>query len=122
MAYGCFQFGVELELQLPACATATTMPAKRPLRTSPQLTAQLLSNLGSLTHQAKPGIEPASSWMLVGFIPTEPQWEVFVVVVFHNNVSHGQAQSKRTQRGAMEVEGDTRKVCVCSRPAAKKLE
>ena len=32
-------------------------------------------NAGSLTHWARPGIEPVSSWILVEFITTEPQWE-----------------------------------------------
>ena len=30
------------------------------------------SNTGSLTHWARPGIEPSSSWILVGFNTTEP--------------------------------------------------
>ena len=34
------------------------------------------SNAGSLTHWAKPGIEPASSWTLVRFLTTDPQWEL----------------------------------------------
>ena len=34
-------------------------------------------NAGSLTHLARPGIELASSWILVGYITTEPQWELF---------------------------------------------
>ena len=29
-------------------------------------------NAGSLTHRARPGIEPATSWLLVGFISTVP--------------------------------------------------
>ena len=33
------------------------------------------SNAGSLTHWARLGIEPPSSWMLVGFIYAEPRWE-----------------------------------------------
>ena len=33
------------------------------------------SNAGSLTHWARPGIKPASFWILVGFITTEPWWE-----------------------------------------------
>ena len=33
-------------------------------------------NAGSLTHWAGPGFEPASSWILVGFIFTEPRWEL----------------------------------------------
>ena len=32
-------------------------------------------NSGSLTYWAKPGIKPASSGILVGFITPEPQWE-----------------------------------------------
>jgi len=35
------------------------------------------SNTESLTHWARPGIEPASSWMLVGFITAEPRWELW---------------------------------------------
>ena len=34
------------------------------------------SNAGFLTHWARPGIKPTSSWILVGFITTEPQWEL----------------------------------------------
>ena len=33
-------------------------------------------NTGSLTHWAGPGIEPASSWVLVRFVTTKPQWEL----------------------------------------------
>ena len=33
-------------------------------------------NAGSLTHRAWPGIEPASSWIPVEFITTEPQREL----------------------------------------------
>ena len=39
--------------------------------TTPQLTAMP----DPLTHRVRPDIEPESSWMLVGFITTEPQWE-----------------------------------------------
>ena len=42
------RLGVESELQLPAYTTAH-------------------SNVGSLTHWARPGIEPTSLWMLVRF-------------------------------------------------------
>ena len=34
------------------------------------------SNTGSLTHRVRPGIEPASLWMLVRFIYAEPQREL----------------------------------------------
>ena len=32
-------------------------------------------NAGSLTHWVRPEIKSASSWMLVGFVSAEPQWE-----------------------------------------------
>ena len=39
-------------------------------------------NAGSLTHWARPGIESASSWMLVRFISAEPQWELWLSLLF----------------------------------------
>ena len=42
------------------------------LRPTPQLEA----TLDTLTHWTKPGIEPASSWILVRFITAEPQQEL----------------------------------------------
>ena len=32
-------------------------------------------NVRSWTHSARPGIEPSTSWFLVGFISTGPWWE-----------------------------------------------
>ena len=43
-------------------------------------------NAGSLTHRARPEIEPASSWILVGFITTEPQWELPYHVVLMSKI------------------------------------
>jgi len=34
-----------------------------------------LHNTRSVTHWTGPGIEPASSWILVRFVTVEPQWE-----------------------------------------------
>jgi len=34
------------------------------------------SNARSLTHGARPGIEPASSWILVSSLTTKPWWEL----------------------------------------------
>ena len=39
------------------------------------------SNARSLTHWVRPGIEPASSWILAGFITTEPEQE-FLLYTF----------------------------------------
>ena len=39
-------------------------------------------NAGSPTHRARPGIEPVSSWILVGFLWDVPQWEIQKFCVF----------------------------------------
>ena len=38
------------------------------------------SNAGSLTHWMRPGIEPASSWILIKCISTEPRRELLLVI------------------------------------------
>ena len=63
------RLGVESELQLPtACG-----------------------NIRSSTHWARPGMEPASSRILVRFVSTEPQWEL--LPVFFKNGTWHRAQS-----------------------------
>ena len=49
--------GVQSELQLPAYATA-------------------MQDLSRVAHRVRPGIEPATSWFLVGFISAVPQQEL----------------------------------------------
>ena len=39
------------------------------------------SNTRSLTHRAKPGIEPTSSRILVRFISTAPWWELWLLLI-----------------------------------------
>ena len=39
-------------------------------------------NTGCLTHWARPGIEPSTSWFLVGFISAVPKWELPVSFFF----------------------------------------
>ena len=53
------RLGVESELQLPAYTTA-----------------QAMWDPSSWQHWARPGMEPMSSWILVGFVNTESQWEL----------------------------------------------
>ena len=60
---------VELELQLQAHATATAMPDSSCIF---DLYAGAHGNTRFLTHKARPGIEPKSSWILVRFVTTEP--------------------------------------------------
>ena len=44
------------------------------LRPTPQPTSH--GNTGSLTHRARPGIEPTTPWFLVGFISAAPRQEL----------------------------------------------
>ena len=62
---------VESELQLMAYATATAMWDG--VTSATYTTAH--SNTRSLTHGARQGIEPATSWILVRLISTEPRRE-----------------------------------------------
>ena len=66
------RLGIKLELQLLAytIATATWEPS------CIWPTPQLMCNARSLTQWTRPVIEPESSWILVGFVTTEPQWEL----------------------------------------------
>ena len=65
------RLGVKSELQIPAYTTATVMQDL--VASVTYTTAQ--GKTGFLTHWERPRIEPASSWLLVGFIITEPQQE-----------------------------------------------
>ena len=40
-------------------------------------------NARSLTHWARPGIEPASSWILVRFVSAEPRWKFLAMCLDH---------------------------------------
>ena len=61
-----------MELLLPAYARATEMPDLSCI--SNYTIAH--GNARSLTHLARPGIEPATSWFLVGFISPAPRQEL----------------------------------------------
>ena len=75
------RLGVKSELQLLDCTTAT---ATQDLRH----TCDLPHSCGyprSLTPRVRPGMEPTSSWILVGFVSTEPQQELpiyFLKIIF----------------------------------------
>ena len=66
------RLGVELELQLLAYTTATATPDLSQVCDLHHNSQQC----PILTHYVRPGIKPTSSWMLVGFITSEPQGEV----------------------------------------------
>ena len=76
MAYGSFQARGKVEQQLPIYTTATAM-------WDPSCVCDL--HHSSWQHRilhplsGKPGIESESSWMLIGFVSAEPQWELVVI-------------------------------------------
>ena len=68
------RLGVKLELQLLAYTTAIAM--RGPSHIHSNTTAH--GNARSLTHWARPLIEPSSSWIAVEFITTEPRRELLI--------------------------------------------
>ena len=60
---GVLGLHAELELQLLAYTTAH-------------------GKAESLTHCERPGIEPTSSWILLGFVTAEPPWELLDFCLF----------------------------------------
>ena len=69
-------------------ATATAQPQQHGIRATSGSYTPAHSNSRSLTHRAGPGIQPASSWILVRFITEERQLELpsmslnFLIVLF----------------------------------------
>ena len=63
------RLGVELELQLPAYTRATETLG---IQASSSTYTTAHGKARSLTHGERPGIEPETSWLLVGFISTAP--------------------------------------------------
>ena len=61
---------------------AMPQPQQLRLQATPATYTTAHGNAGSLTHWARPGIEPASSQTLIRFISTEPQWKLPFDVVF----------------------------------------
>ena len=78
------RLGVNSELQLPPYASATATWDLSPSAT--YTTAH--GNAGSLTLWARPGIKPASSWTLVGFVTAEPPWEFHSSPISITNVKN----------------------------------
>ena len=91
------RLGVELEeLQLPAYTTATATPD--PSHICDLHHSSVLGNAGSSTHCERPGIKHTSSWILVGFVTTEPQWELQNEYSLELRIS-----SRRCQRGCVVI-------------------
>ena len=69
------RLGVELGLQLPAYTMATA----RRIQATSAIYTTAHGNAGSLTHWARPGMEPITSWFLVRFLSAVPQLELQVL-------------------------------------------
>ena len=61
-------------------------PQQCQIRTASATCTTADSNTGSLTHWARPGIKPATSRFLVGFVSTEPWREVIPEFQFYHSV------------------------------------
>ena len=67
----------------------TPQSQKCQIRTTSAACTEAHGNARSLTHWAGPGIKHASSWILVKFITTEPQWKLHSNdFKFNNNNKH----------------------------------
>ena len=69
----CFLFRAALR-HIPAYTTATTQ--------DPSPVCDLYHSSWQcriLNPLSEPGIKPASSWILVGFVTTEPQWKLLII-------------------------------------------
>ena len=66
---------------------ATLHHSHRNVGSEPHLTYTTVhGNIGSLTHWVRPGIKPASSWILAGLISAAPQWEPLTSQIFRTVV------------------------------------
>ena len=73
MVHGSSRLGVEWELLPPAYTMAPVTP--NPSYVCNLNQANNHSNAKSF-NPLRPGIKPESSWILVRFVTTEPQWEL----------------------------------------------
>ena len=91
MAYGISQATGRIGAIVPRLKGSNRSCSRRPtpqpqpcqIRAASVTHSTAHSNAGSLTHCMRPGIEPKASWILVGFLTAEPQWER---LFFYENV------------------------------------
>ena len=77
-------------------------PQQRQIQAASTAYTTAHSNARSLTHLARPGIKPATSWFLVGFVSTAPQQKlpkVFFICLFIDILSHPSLQCKLYRAG-----------------------
>ena len=75
------RLGVKSELQLPAYTSAIAT-------TDPSLVCKLHHSSWQcqILNPLRPVIEPVTSWILVGFVTTEPQWELPLLKTFFEDI------------------------------------
>ena len=88
------RLGVKLELQLEP------PPQPHQIRAA----SATYGNAGSLTHWVRPGIEPASSWILVRFVSTNPRREL-PLSSLSGQVEGGEEWKGRREGGRVQEEG-----------------
>ena len=62
----------------------TPQPQQCRIWVAPVTYTMAQGNAGSLTHWARPRIKPATSWLLVRFVSTEPWRELLGFYFYHN--------------------------------------
>ena len=88
------RLGGESELQLPANAE----PQHHQIRALSATYTIAQGNTRSFTHSVGPGIKPTSSWILVEFVTTEPQWELlFFFFLFWPHLQHMEVPRTETE-------------------------
>ena len=82
VAYGGSQArGLMAAAATSLCHSHSNARSELHLQPTPQCNARLL------THWARPVMEPATSWFVVGFVSTSPQWELQFLDFIGNNFS-----------------------------------
>ena len=70
-----------------SCCWSTLQPQQCGIQAMSATYTAAHGNAGSLTHWARPGIEPASSLILVRFVSAEPWWELpFLLLYIHTPI------------------------------------
>ena len=72
-----------LPLRVAPVACGSSQPQQRGIWATSLTCAVTWGNARSLTHWARPGIEPASSWILVGLVTAAPQWNLPLLCYFY---------------------------------------
>ena len=108
---------VKSELQMPVYSTATAMRDPSCIFCYPTA----WGNARSLTHWARPGIEPWSSWILVRFISAEPWQELLLVGFLTPWATMGTPQSYFKKKEEEEDEQGSRMESVETLYSSEKL-